>query len=187
MKILAAIALGLIIAPALHAQHQTFTINPDTSEVKMQLKTNHEIVNGTFHLQSGTINFDRTAATISGNVNVAAITGKTGNDSRDKKMKKDILKTDKYTEVTFAPASYTGTINPTGDSTIEVSGAFTLLGAAHTIIIPMQIHIDHENGTAKSHFVIPYVQWGLKNPSFLMWRAEDNVAIDLNLIGTISH
>jgi hypothetical protein len=34
--------------------------------------------------------------------------------------------------------------------------------------------------------VVPYVQWGLKNPSFLIWKAENDVAIDLNLRGTIS-
>jgi hypothetical protein len=33
---------------------------------------------------------------------------------------------------------------------------------------------------------VPYVQWGLKNPSFMIWKADNDVAIDLNLVGTIS-
>ena len=65
---------------------------------------------------------------MSGSVVVLAGSGKTGNDSRDKKMNKDILKVDQYTTVSFAPKTYTGTIAPSGDSTIQVSGVFTLLG-----------------------------------------------------------
>jgi YceI-like domain len=187
MKSFAVVALALIFAPAALAQHQTFVVNPDASDVKMKLNTTHEVVNGTFHVQSGSINFDRTASNISGTVIVAAGSGKTGNDSRDKKMNKDILKVNQFATVSFAPKAYNGTIAASGDSTIEVSGEFTLLGTAHDLTIPMQVHIDGSKATAKGQFVVPYVQWGLKNPSFLIWKAENNVAIDLNLVGQISN
>jgi len=187
MKSFGVVALALIFAPAALAQHQTFAVNPDASEVKMKLNTTHEVVNGTFHVQSGSINFDRTASRISGIVIVAAGSGETGNDSRDKKMNKDILKVDQYTTVSFAPKTYTGTIAPSGDSTIQVSGVFTLLGNPHDLTIPMQIHIDGSKATARAQFVVPYVQWGLKNPSFLFWKAENDVAIDLNLVGQVSN
>lgn len=186
MKFFAALALALIFAPAALAQHQTFVVNPDASEVKMTLNTTHEVVNGTFHIQSGSIEFDRSAQMISGSVVVAAGSGKTGNDSRDKKMNKDILKVGQYTTVSFAPKTYTGTIAPSGDSTIQVSGVFTLLGTPHDLTIPMQIHLDGSKATADAQFIIPYVQWGLKNPSFMFWKAENDVAIDLHLVGQVS-
>jgi polyisoprenoid-binding protein YceI len=187
MKSFLVIALALIFAPAALAQHQTFVVNPDACEVKMTLKTTHELVNGTFHIQSGSIEFDRRAQTISGSVVVAAGSGKTGNDSRDKKMNKDILKVDQYTTVSFAPKTYTGTIAPSGDSTIQVSGVFTLIGIAHDLTIPMQIHMDGSKAMARAQFVVPYVQWGLKNPSFLIWKAENDVEMDVNLVGQISN
>ena len=59
MKSFAVFALAVLLAPAALAQHQTFAVNPDASEVKMTLKTTHELVNGTFHLQSGSVEFDR--------------------------------------------------------------------------------------------------------------------------------
>jgi polyisoprenoid-binding protein YceI len=187
MKSFAVAALALLFAPAALAQHQTFAVNPDTSEVKIKLNTTHELVDGTFHIQSGSINFDRTASQISGIVIVAAGSGKTGNDSRDKKMNKDILKVDQFATVSFAPKAYSGTIAASGDSTIQVRGVFTLLGTAHDLTIPMQIHIDRSQATAKAQFVVPYVQWGLKNPSFLIWKADNDVAINLNLIGQVSN
>jgi hypothetical protein len=73
------------------------------------------------------------------------------------------------------------------DSTIQVSGVFTLLGTGHDLTIPMQIHIDGSKATARAKFVVPYVQWGLKNPSFMFWKAENDVAVVLNLIGQISN
>ncbi len=186
MRMFFAVTVALLFAASAFAQHQTFVVNPDTSEVRMTLKTNHEIVNGTFHVQSGTIDFDPSAQKIGGSVIVAAGSGKTGNDSRDKKMDKDILKTDHYSTVTFAPRSYSGSLAPSGDSTIQVSGTFTLLGTPHDLTIPMQVHLEGEKATAKAQFVIPYVQWGLKNPSFLVWKAENDVSLDLNLVGQLS-
>src|ERR1700733_7456593 len=186
MKFFAVVALALIFAPAILAQRQTFVVNPDASEVKMALKTTHELVNGAFHVQSGSVEFDRGTPKMSGSVVVLAGSGKTGNDSRDKKMYKDILEVERHATVSFEPNAYTGTIASSGDSTIQVTGIFTLLGTPHEITIPMQVHLDGAGATAKAHFVVPYVQWGLKNPSFMFWKAENDVAIDLNLVGTIS-
>jgi polyisoprenoid-binding protein YceI len=187
MKFFAVLALAVILAPAALAQHQTFAVNPDGSEIKMTLNTTHEVVNGKFHIQSGSIELDRSNRKMSGSVAVLAGSGKTGNDSRDKKMNKDILKVDQYATVSFAPKTYTGTISLSGDSTIQVSGVFTLLGNPHDLTIPMQIHLDGSKATARAQFVVPYVQWGLKNPSFMFWKAENDVAIDLNLVGQISN
>ena len=186
MRSFTALALAVILAPVALAQHQTFVVNADASEVKMTLQTTHEVVNGTFHIQSGSIEFDRSTPKMSGSVAVLAGSGKTGNGSRDKKMNKDILKVEQYATVSFVPKSYAGAIATSGDSTIQVTGVFTLLGTPHEITIPMLVHLDGASATAKAHFVVPYVQWGLKNPSFLIWKADNDVAIDLSLTGRIS-
>ena len=186
MKPFAVFALAVLLSPAALAQHQTFVVNPDASEVKMTLNTTHELVNGTFHVQSGSIEFDRSATKMSGSVVVLAASCKTGNGSRDKKMNKDILEVEQYATISFEPKTYTGSLAPSGDSTIQVTGIFTLLGTPHEITVPMQVHLEVASATAKAHFVVPYVQWGLKNPSFLIWKAENDVAIDLNLVGAVS-
>ncbi len=187
MKVFTALVFAIILIPAGLAQHQTFVINSDASQVTMTLKTTHELVTGTFHIQSGSIEFDRSNSRMSGAVIVLAGSGKTGNGSRDKKMNNDVLKVDQYTTISFAPRTYTGTIAPAGDSATQVSGTFTLLGNPHDLTVPIQIHIDGAKATARAQFVVPYVQWGLKNPSFLFWKADNDVAIDLNLVGQVSN
>lgn len=186
MKFFAALVSAMTIVPAAFAQHETVTVSPESSEVRMKLNTTHEVVNGTFHVQSGSIVLDRSASQLSGVVIVAANSGNTGNNSRDKKMDKDILKVEQYTTVAFAPKVYTGAIAASGDSTIQVSGTFTLLGTPHELTIPMMVHLQGSKATVKAHFLIPYVQWGLKNPSFLIWKADNDVAIDLNLAGQVA-
>jgi polyisoprenoid-binding protein YceI len=144
------------------------------------------VVNGTFHIQSGSLDFDRSAAKMSGSVVVLAGSGKTGNGSRDKKMNKDILKVEQYATVSFEPKSCAGVIAPSGDSTIQVTGIFTLLGAPHEITIPMLVHLEGTTATVKAHFAVPYIQWGLKDPGFMFWKADKDVAIDLLLNGRLS-
>jgi polyisoprenoid-binding protein YceI len=186
MNSFAVVALAAILVPAALAQHQTFAVNPDTSEVQMTLNTTHEVVHGTFHIQSGSIVFDRSNPEMSGSVVVLAGSGKTGNGSRDKKMSKDILEVGQHATVSFEPKTYTGAIAPSGDSTIQVTGIFTLLGTPHEITVPMLVHLEGTTATVKAHFAVPYIQWGLKDPSFMFWKADKDVAIDLFLNGRLS-
>ena len=186
MKSFLVLMFAIFLGPSALGQHQTFAVDRDASDVRMKLNTTHEIVNGTFHVESGSIDFDLTDPHMSGIVVVAAGSGKTGNSSRDKKMN-DILKVDQFTNISFTPRTYTGTIAPSGDSNIQVSGVFTLLGTPHDLTIPMQIHIAGSKAIAKAQFVVPYVQWGVKNPSFLIWKADNDVSIDLSLVGELAN
>lgn len=168
------------------AQQQTLSINPAASSVAFGLiGTGHE-VHGVFHVTSGVIQLDRTAAKISGSIVVSAESGDSGDKGRDKKMHSDVLDADHFADITFQPRSYTGTLAASGDSTIQVSGAFTLHGTPHDITVPMQVHIDGTAVAAKGSFLVPYVKWGLKDPSIFILKVAKEVHIDLNLIGTVS-
>lgn len=178
--------LTLSIAYISSAQQQTFTANASASSVAFALTgTGHE-VKGTFHVESGTIVFDRSAPKMSGSIVVSAASGDSGDKGRDKKMHADVLDVAHYADVTFVPQSYQGTIAPSGDSTIQVTGTFTLHGAAHDITVPMQIHIEGTALNAKGKFVVPYVQWGLKDPSWMVLKVAKEVQIDLLLSGALA-
>ena len=168
------------------SQQQTFAVDPGASSVAFGLTgTGHE-VHGTFHVASGSIQFDRSAPKMSGTVVVSAVSGDSGDKGRDKNMHQKVLETDRFSDVTFQPQSYTGTIAATGDSTIQVSGIFTLHGTPHDLVVPMQVHIEGQNLTAKGSFVVPYVKWGLKDPSVFILKVAKEVHIDRNRGGTLS-
>jgi hypothetical protein len=68
----------------------------------------------------------------------------------------------------------------------EAHPTFTLHGTPHDMTVPMQVHIDGNSLTAKTHFVIPYVQWGLKDPSVFILNVAKEVEIDLTLAGRVT-
>jgi polyisoprenoid-binding protein YceI len=186
------IRMFLVILPPLFAfptlaQRQTLTISPESSNVSFTLGGSGHETQGTFHVQNGSIDFDRANPKLSGAVIVAAGSGKTGNDSRDKKMTNEVLDAPHFAEVSFAPQSYQGSIAPSGDSTIQVTGTFTLHGTPHELTVPMQTHIDGANCTVKTHFTVPYVKWGLKDPSVFILKVAKEVDVDLTLVGHLSN
>lgn len=178
--------LPLTIVPSAYAQHQMFTVSPEASELAFTLGGSDHGTKGTFHVESGSVYFDRSGTKLSGKIVVAAGSGNSGNDSRDKKMKNEVLDISHFADVTFEPQSYQGTIAPTGDSTVQVAGVFTLHGTPHDLTVPMQIHMDGTSCTAKTHFVVPYVKWGLKDPSVFILKVAKEVDIDLTLVGHLS-
>ena len=175
-----------LFTPGAFAQQQTFTVNPDGSSVGFTLAATGHEVHGTFHVSSGTIQYDRGGPKMSGSIVVSAGSGDSGDKGRDKNMHQKVLETDRFSDIRFQPQSYTGTIAPSGESSIQVSGIFTLHGTPHDLTVPMQVHIDGRNVTAKGSFVVPYVKWGLKDPSVFVLRVAKEVHIDLSLAGTES-
>lgn len=180
------LALSMSLGSVAFAQPQTFTVNSDASHVAFALAGSGHHVEGTFHVQSGSITFDSTASMMTGSVVVAAGSGNSGEPSRDKKMSSDVLNANQFSEVSFVPRTYQGTIAPAGDSSIQVTGVFTLHGAPHDVTVPMQIHIEGANLTAKGQFNVPYVKWGLKDPSIFILKVAKEAGIDLTLVGTVT-
>ena len=172
-------------ASAAHAQEQTCSINPQASQVAFTLGDVLHSVHGTFHIQSGSIHFDREARSIGGSIVVATGSGDSGNQTRDRKMKKEILDVPQFAVASFTPHSFQGAIAPSGNSTIQVSGSFLLHGAPHELMAAVSLDLEGGRCTAKSHFVVPYVQWGLKDPSTFLLHVAKEVDIDLTLAGTL--
>ena len=180
------VSLATFFTPFALAQHQNFSISPSLSVVDFTLASNDDTTKGTFQVEKGSVTFDPNSSRLSGQILVSAATGNSGTASRDKKMLKEVLQASKFADITFAPRSYTGTLALTGDSTVQVTGVFTLHGTPHTITVPMAIHIKGSRCTATTDFKIPYVQWGLKDPSWFVFRVAKQVDIHLTMRGLIS-
>jgi polyisoprenoid-binding protein YceI len=181
---LACLAGAALAAPAM--AQTTYAINPAKSQVQYSLKGFHDVA-GHFAVSDGRITFNRATGAMSGSVDVAAASGNSGEPARDKKMDKDQLKVKKFPTIVFAPTKFTGTLNTTGSSTVQVDGTFTLLGKPHAITVPMTVDINGTDCTAKGSFLIPYVQWGVKDPSNFLLHMDKQVKIDLAFDGTLSN
>ena len=55
----------------------------------------------------------------------------------------------------------------------------------YEITVPADVEMGPDHWTATVHFTVPYVKWGMKNPSTLFSRVNDSVQIDLVATGSI--
>jgi polyisoprenoid-binding protein YceI len=183
----ALVLLAATLSPAIAQAQNKLSLDTNRSEVHFTLTDTLHTVRGTFHIQQGDVTFDPATGHASGSILVDALSGQSGNSVRDHRMAKDELKSPDYKTVTFAPTHFTGTFNPEGDSTLQVHGLFTLLGTPHEIDVPMQVQVNGDQIHAVGSFAVPYIQWGLKDPSTFMIKVEKEVHVDLDLSGTLRH
>ena len=171
---------------AISASAQTqFDVNPAQSTVHFGLADTLHAFGGVFKITSADFTFSRKTDKMGGEIIVAAASGNSGTAARDRKMKKEELKAKQYPNITFQPSSFTGQIPASGTGQIKVSGTFTLLGKPHPLTVPMDVTVSGSNCTATGTFEVPYIQWGLKNPSMLFIHMQKQVKIDLKLVGQL--
>lgn len=176
---------AVVLTPALYAQESAVQLDTAQTTIEFTLGDVLHTVHGTFKLKSSTIRFDPSTGKVSGAIIVDAISGESGNGSRDRRMHHDILESAKFTEIIFKPKQMKGALTPHGSSLIEVSGEFQLLGLDHELTLPINIQADGQKLQLVTRFVVPYVQWGLKNPSTFILRVSDKVTIDIHAAGKI--
>jgi len=181
-----AIAAALFLLGGVAWSQQHYKVDPGSSEVHFTLGASDGPVQGTFHLTSGDFTLDPSTGAMTGVVTVDAASGDSGKKSRDKKMANDELKAQTYATVTFAPAKFSGQLSAAGDSTGQVDGVFTLIGQAHTVSVPMTVHMEGDHFTATGEFTVPFVSWGMKDPSFLFMKVDKEAKVQLKLTGTVS-
>jgi polyisoprenoid-binding protein YceI len=177
------IACGALLAVAsLSAQETALQIDPAQTDVSFTLADVLHTVHGKFTLKQGTIRFDPATGKASGELVVDAASGNSGSPGRDHRMHQNILESAKYPEIVFRPDRVQGKVEPQGTSQVELHGVFTIHGKPHEIVMPVQVEATGAQYTATAHFTVPYVQWGMKNPSTLILRVSDKVDIDIKTV-----
>jgi polyisoprenoid-binding protein YceI len=170
---------------ALRAQEMTLELEPTNTKVEFTLSDVLHTVHGTFALKSGLIHFNPSSGSASGLVVVDVKSGQSGNSSRDRKMHKEILQSEQFPDATFTPMKMSGPFSPQGSSEIQVDGTFRIHGSDHPITLAIPLQISGNSANLKTQLVIPYVKWGMKNPSTFVLRVSDKVELDVAATGRL--
>lgn len=144
------------------------------------------MVHGTFQLKRGGLQFDPASGRLNGEIVVDAKSGQSGNGMRDRKMHREVLESDRYPEIVFRPDRVEGKVSLSGKSSVRVHGIFSIHGADHEMTVPAEVKAAPGYWTATLRFVVPYVQWGIKNPSTLFLRVSESVDIDVTASGNLT-
>lgn len=155
-------------------------LDPATTSIHWTLNTTVHTVHGTFKLKSGSFRIDPATGRAEGQVVIDATSGESADSARDKKMHRDVLESQRYPIITFKPAHVVGKVDLAAAGPVTVDGVLNLHGQDH----PMQITVNlHPQGSAvalATHFTVPFVAWGLKDPSTFIFRVDKQVALDID-------
>lgn len=185
--LISALTVAAISAGALPvaAAQQVLTFDPEASQVGFALKATGENVVGLFHLQGGQIAFDMESGEASGEIVVEALGAASGSKKRDKAMHNKVLESDRHPLIVFRPERVEGELAPEGSSEIQLHGTMVLLGVEHPMIMPATVEVDGEQIKTTTAFEVPFVEWGLHDPSFFLLKVAKLVNISITAEGTL--
>jgi len=184
--IIAVCVISLTLAVEASAQGLALQCDPAQTAADFTLGDALHTVRGSFALKRCEIRFDPASAKIGGEIVFDATSGHSGNQSRDRKMHKDVLESVRFPEVGFKPDRVDGNVAATGTSKVQVHGMFRIHGTEHEITVPAEVNLSTDHWTVTTHFPVPYANWGMKNPSILFLRVGDSVDIVFHAAGGVA-
>jgi polyisoprenoid-binding protein YceI len=169
-------------------QEVTLEVDPAQSKVHYTVDSTLHTVHGTFQLKKGSVaHFDPQSGKASGEITVYATSGESGNSSRDERMHKEILETVKYPDAIFRPRQIEGKLGTSGASDVKLRGILTLHGAEHEIVASVHTEFADDRWKGTAQFEVPYIQWGIKDPSNWMLKVKPVVNIQLDMAGSATN
>jgi len=66
-----------------------------------------------------------------------------------------------------------------GVTELQVHGLIKIHGAEREMMFQTRVEIKGDQLIANLHSVMPYTQWGIKNPSTFILRVSDKVQLDI--------
>jgi polyisoprenoid-binding protein YceI len=184
-----AIIAALFILGFQPAQAQTHSLkvvlDPAQSEIHWKLGGLHS-TEGTFKLKSGEFILNPSTGVAEGEILVDATTGESGNAARDKRMHDEVLESNRYPAIFFHPTQIKGSFNPAqATQQVQAQGTFNIHGADHAMELPVRVETAGDTVTATTKFTVPYVAWGMKNPSKFLLHVSKQVDVEVTAKGTI--
>lgn len=155
------------------------TFEPESTTIHWTLGATMHAVHGTFRLKSGLVHLDLDTGAMTGSLVIDATSGESGNSTRDHKMHQSILESSQYQTITFRPIRLNGTFQRNRPQTLTLDGVMNLHGQDHPLQLTVILRPNSTAISVVTHFDVPYVQWGLKDPSTFVLRVAKEVSIDI--------
>ena len=178
------LALGTTAVAQKPAAPIAIALDPAAVNIHWTLNTTIHTVHGSFKLKSGAFKVDPATGDASGAIVIDATSGESGDFARDKRMHSAVLESPQFPIITFRPTHVDGKIDLGAPGSVTVSGILTLHGQDHPLQIAVSLHPQGSGVALATHFVVPFVAWGLKDPSTFIFRTDKEVVIDVDLVAT---
>jgi polyisoprenoid-binding protein YceI len=182
--LLAAFALALALPAG--AAERLLVLDPTASAATFTLDTTLHLVHGTLAIRSGEIRFDTQTGVASGEVLFDATLTDTENAKRDKKMHGKVLESESYPTIVFRPERIEGALQKVGQSELDLYGTVSIHGSDHAVVLHAVVDVAGEQLTGKTGLIVPFVEWGMKDPSVFILRVKKEVDVSIDLVGRLT-
>jgi len=173
-----------VSAPALAAP-VSLTLDAAQSRVHWSVPSTLHTVHGTFDVVRGAFHFDPQSGKAGGEIVVNAKSGQTDSEKRDARMHKEILETAKYPDAVFHPVQVEGKVAASGPSDVKVRGTFSVHGTDHEVVALVHAELAGETWKGTGTFDVPYVEWGIKDPSNFFLKVNKVVSVEIQMSGSV--
>jgi len=191
--------LGLAVALAAPAGAQTavpaagaaknaaFELDPKATRVAFTLGATMHTVHGTIRAERGSLRIDPATGTGTGEIVLDAASAQTGNAARDKDMHQKVLETAKHPEIVWRIDRVEGfpRDGAARSARITLTGSLAIHGASHPLTVPAELTLSGDKATATAALKIPYVAWGMADPSSFVLRVDKEVAVEVHAVGRL--
>lgn len=184
-----AIALSMVCrALGYSAESRVGVLELDPSKTLVEFKLGGALhtTHGKFQLKRGTIKADETTGKAEGELVIDAASGNSGDFLRDNRMRDDVLEAATWPKITFTPRHIDGHLDAQGNFHAKLVGVLMLHGAQHDVVIETQGSLKDHDLIATGHLSIPYIEWGMKDPSVLFLSVAKVVDIDIATAGHVT-
>lgn len=188
MRMRHAVSSGLLMVGAslaMGAEPVVLEVDAAASSATFTLGATLHTVHGEMPITSGRLRFDPDGGEASGEVVLDASGAVTGDDKRDEKMHEEVLRSNEFPRLVFRLERVDGALPVDGSGELRLVGSLELLGEGHDVVIPATVSRQGDTVEGHGEVSIPYVAWGLEDPSVFVLRVAKEVRVELDVRGTL--
>ena len=185
MRLFALAALVALAAPA-PAEPLHLVLEPAATEISFTLGARLHTVRGRFTLLSGDVRFDPDTGAASGEVRVDARSGDTGIARRDRVMHEEVLDSAHHPLLVLRPERIEEARREGDGLSGTLRASFEVRGARHPLTAAFEGTRHGTRGEVRLRFDVPWVAWGLPDPSNVVLRVEPTLAVSVTAAGPLA-
>ena len=167
------------------AEGQLLALDPAATKISFTLGATLHTVDGSVRLSQGELRFDPGGGAASGEIVVDARTAQTGNSSRDGRMQRDILESERFPMIVFRAEELMLVTRSEASAQVRLRGTLVLHGQSLPLELPATLTAQGDRLSIATRFRVPYVDWGMQDPSNFLFRVDRFVDVTVSAEGTL--
>ncbi|MGH0032468.1 MAG: YceI family protein [Myxococcota bacterium] len=155
-------------------------LRPEDTAISFELDSTLHRVHGAARLEEGSIRFDPAGGPASGSIVVDATSLDTDNGLRDAQMHGKVLESERYPRREFVPERLSVVSREAAQADVVVDGTLRMHGGEWPLAIPARVSAEGGAWRIGGSFVVPYVEWGMRDMSNFLLSVDPEVVVHLD-------